>query len=521
MGSRKVIRRDTIGEEGMLVELSKDSVRGREMTCSIAAMRKRTLDKGVEIRVRGGNNNKDRVDINQLEGEDELGWMKWKGKKITRMYTDGSYKEEKTLKTMLLGGHKVIAGGGIVVAGEGWYSPLRVLMDVEVDSAFPVETITLLVSCLIAEGEGKIKIGSDCKGAMAAVNKKNKNFNRVLQNYKPSDNIEIHKVKAHPERREGVWEEDEEGIWLADKIAGGEGGIIGTIKATSALNYLGSLGAVAIVDNNNVPYIGNIMKRCSKMRRDKYFIRRDKYREDKGRAGIWEGSSLHNSYKMLGKTGSMEDNTAVNRIAAGKRWKMSRHNLEVCHACGEDSRSTHHALRKCKEKGVVEARKIWMDEVSRKIMKTKDRDIRGLLEDMWTKMRNRRGGDMAMVGCFQPRLVELMMKGAMPLRDGEDRKIMNILKAIGKGARDLLKVYTEVKGVGAKGIELRQTNLLGFFRGGTIKGRGSREQRKEKGEKGKQKNKGRKGKENKVSRKGGYDMMPSIGGVIYWKFKDR
>ena len=58
---------------------------------------------------------------------------------------------------------------------------------------------------------------------------------------------------------------------------------------------------------------------------------------------------------------------------------MSRHNLEACHACGKDSRSNHHALRKCKEKEVVEARKIWMDEVSKKIMKTKDRDIRGLL----------------------------------------------------------------------------------------------------------------------------------------------
>ena len=65
MGSRKVIRRDTIEEKRILVELSKDSVRGREMTCSIAAMIKRTLDIGGEIRVRGGNNNKDRVDINQ------------------------------------------------------------------------------------------------------------------------------------------------------------------------------------------------------------------------------------------------------------------------------------------------------------------------------------------------------------------------------------------------------------------------------------------------------------------------
>ena len=99
---------------------------------------------------------------------------------------------------------------------------------------------------------------------------------------------------------------------------------------------------------------------------------------------------------------------------------MSRHNLEVCHACGEDSRSNHHALRKCKERGVVEARKIWMDEVSKKIMKTKDRDIRGLLEDMWAKMKSRRGGDMAMVGCFQTRFVELMTKGTMQLRDGED-----------------------------------------------------------------------------------------------------
>ena len=70
------------------------------------------------------------MEMKHNEGEDELGRIKWKGKKITRMYTDGSYKEDKTLKPMLLGGHKVKAGGGIVVAGEGWYSPLRVLMDV-------------------------------------------------------------------------------------------------------------------------------------------------------------------------------------------------------------------------------------------------------------------------------------------------------------------------------------------------------------------------------------------------------
>ena len=98
MGGRKVMRRETIGEEGVLVELSKDYVRGREMTCSIAAMRKRTLEVGERIRGRGITNNKNTMDVNCCDGEDELGWMKWKGKKITRMYTDGSHKEEKNTK---------------------------------------------------------------------------------------------------------------------------------------------------------------------------------------------------------------------------------------------------------------------------------------------------------------------------------------------------------------------------------------------------------------------------------------
>ena len=55
----------------------------------------------------------------------------------------------------------------------------------------------------------------------------------------------------------------------------------------------------------------------------------------------------------------MEDSTAVNRIGTGKRWKMSRHNLEVCQACGEDSRSNNHALRKCRADTVNKMRKIW------------------------------------------------------------------------------------------------------------------------------------------------------------------
>ena len=529
MGSRKVIKRTDIGMEGILVELSKDSVKGREMTCSIAAMRKRTLGLGEDMGKRSRRSKADKStgeddsNIEEPDTNEEVGWAKWKGRTIKKIYTDGSYKEEKTLKTLLLGGHRVKAGGGIVIQDEeGFFTPIRVVMDIEVDSAFPVETITLLTGCIIGGGKGKIEIGSDCLGAMAAVRKKNKNFSRILQNYEPGNDINIRKVKAHPERREEIWQDDEVGIYLADEVAGGGGGAAREILATTVLKHFGAMGSIAIVDNNNIPYIGNIMKRCSKEKMKKYYIKRDEYREDKGKRGMWEGTSSSLIYKMMGKTGSMEDSTAVNRIGTGKRWKMSRHNLEVCQACGEDSRSNNHALRKCRADTVNKMRKIWYDGVSRRIYRIKDRDLRGLVEDMWTKMKYRRGGEMAMCGCFQPRWVDLLMKGTMALHDGEDKTIVNILKIIGAGARELVKVYTEATGGAALGKNVRQTNILGFF---ARKGNGvdvNKNIIKYKGEiiRGK-KRKGRKLESNKILRKGGYDILTDTDGFVKWKFKDR
>ena len=133
-------------------------------------------------------------------------WTIWKGKTIKKICTDGSYKEEKTQKTMMLGGHRIKAGGGIaILTDDGLFSPLRVLMDIEVDSAFPVETISLMAGCVIAEGMGEIEIGSDCLGAMAAVDGRTKDFKRLLGPWKHGRNIKIKKVKAYPEKREGVW----------------------------------------------------------------------------------------------------------------------------------------------------------------------------------------------------------------------------------------------------------------------------------------------------------------------------
>jgi len=43
----------------------------------------------------------------------------------------------------MVGGGEVQAGGAIVLAGDNWYSPLYVEMDLETEGAFQVETISL------------------------------------------------------------------------------------------------------------------------------------------------------------------------------------------------------------------------------------------------------------------------------------------------------------------------------------------------------------------------------------------
>ena len=58
-----------------------------------------------------------------------------------------------------------------------------------------------------------MEIGTDCKSAQSAVKRRNKDFNRVLPVCEPDKDIIMKKLKAHPERREGVWDGDDMGIW--------------------------------------------------------------------------------------------------------------------------------------------------------------------------------------------------------------------------------------------------------------------------------------------------------------------
>jgi hypothetical protein len=361
---------------------------------------------------------------------------------------------------------------------------------------------------------------TDCKGAMAAVNKRNRDVNMSLGGWAIPEGIEIRKIKAHPERREGEWDNGEKGIFFADQVAGGEGGKLPSVTASGIIERVSRRGILSVVDESGVPFMGNLRRRCSKKKIVRYLERRDKYREGRGRVGIWGGASLQLIHKMLGKNRSMEDRAASLRIGAQKRWALSDFNKEVCGACGIGNRSSKHALLRCGDSRMRVMRRAWMGEVSKRIGKIRNRDVRGAVEELWTKMKNNEGGEYAMCGVFQVRLLDILYRGEMEIRDGEDRTIMKILRKIGEGAREMIRLYVEIKGVETAARELRQTNIVGFYgRGGkgidmprVMRNSAGNHQRGNRGKKRKKR------KSTVVLRKGGFVNIGDEGGNVRWDF---
>ena len=99
---------------------------------------------------------------------------------------------------------------------------------------------------------------------------------------------------------------------------------------------------------------------------------------------------------------------------------------------------------------------------------------------------------------------------------------MNILKIIGAGAREIIRIYGEEIKQGELSRNVRQTNILGYF---GRKGKGIDTNRniiKYKGEivrEGKKKSK--KHTINKIIRKGGIETVNTDNGLVKWKFKER
>ena len=106
----------------------------------------------------------------------------------------------------------------------------------------------------------------------------------------------------------------------------------------------------------------------------------------------------------------------------------------------------------------------------------------------------------------------------MDLRDREERTVMNILKQIGQGARELIKLYRNNVGKENGSKELRQTNIRGYYgkRKGKLEVMGSvlRGEGKNKKNKGKGYNEAAKGNIPEIN----YTVFVEEG-IIYWEFK--
>ena len=61
-------------------------------------------------------------------------------------------------------------------------------------------------------------------------------------------------------------------------------------------------------------------------------------------------------------------------------------------------------------------------------------------------------------------MMDGLYKGNMPIRDGEDRIVTNILRSIGEGARTLSNLYMDARLGEDLRKELRQFNMFGFYR---------------------------------------------------------
>ena len=62
---------------------------------------------------------------------------------------------------------------------------------------------------------------------------------------------------------------------------------------------------------------------------------------------------------LLRRNGGLEDRVTMSKLAAGKRWDVSKHNTARCVLCEEEFDSQRHPLMECIGYEVHEARNNW------------------------------------------------------------------------------------------------------------------------------------------------------------------
>ena len=390
----------------------------------------------------------------------------WKGQPPSAIYTDGSWRRKHTLGSLLLNTGEVIKGGAVILHIGSSFVPIFVEVDIQVTSAYEIEMACLLVAHELARGLN-ITIWSDCSSAISTLTGKSFGFHsQVLSGWKKEDNIIFGKVKAHPEKRlpRSRWSSEETGNWFADQVAGGLVAGCMTVKASDWLKRVSSFSTISLVSSDDTPYIGDLAKLWSSVNIKAYRLFRDNHRNRRGADDIWEGSNFSLSHDMMGRNKSIEDRAIVQREAIGQRWEWHWANEDNwCRACGSRIIGFDHPLRECDHPRMSEARLEWAKAVERSIWTSPPR-IRSPLFDLFSAVTKRYGGPYAAVGNFLPDFVSNLRYHDHELIDTDIPACMRVLRTIGRGARELLRIASSIKEEKTPiAPTLRQPTLTEFF----------------------------------------------------------
>ena len=215
MGGRISITRAEFSEKAThLVELSEDWVDKIDMEEALFSM---------IIRLR-----KSVIGLHIPPPDDvEKDWAKWEGGDFLHIYTDGSHATDKSISQYLLGKGEMKVGGAIILSdGASWVHRIYVDIESEVNKAFDVEVICILIANEMAVALGKrVVIHSDCQAAINVGNGGySDGFINTISGWSKGPLVSIAKVRAHPEvhKHHTARDWDDKGIWTADRVAGVE-----------------------------------------------------------------------------------------------------------------------------------------------------------------------------------------------------------------------------------------------------------------------------------------------------------
>jgi len=389
----------------------------------------------------------------------------FEGFEFDEVYTDGSWKEKVTTRSFLSGEKETTTGGAVVLRKGEKFLLIHIEMDIELESAFEAEMISLLTAVDIVR-DREATIYSDCKSALSLLNNQMRGaFLNITSGWKKPVGTVLKKVRAHPERykKPEDWNGNDKGIWLADQVAGGTLVAEKNLRASAWMKRISYSSRAIVVDKKTgTPFFREVSKRWSKHLMSRYFEERDDYRMAEGENRIWKGTNISHAYRMMGKRRGLADRAAVQRLGLNKRWRWHwARDDKTCPACGDPSVGIKHPLRLCKNVEVIEERERWKNNVE-ECLRGIPAKHRAPLEDLWSCMQRGSYGEYACCGVFLPGFLSKLDKAEVAISKKDVARLKRLTRVVGRGAREVLRVQTEQNTL-SRAVDLRQLSIKDFL----------------------------------------------------------